>query len=809
MKPDGHKKVAEDAGIWRLKMALEQYGISRHIYPSGLDAFYLGNWLADHSQFKDPHGFIAKSIDSKKIQEVLVDIGQNITSLLESTLQSLILELAEKLPVNIDGEREKWIAGFMYESSSIINRMFVVYRIEVVEPFVRFFSANTIDKFIRSLIRYKAYSKFVYPERGRSQEKIDYVVFSKIFDNHYTQYYPHEHLDRPISDSTLSDHTIKKQYSGIQYADNVVTDKYLYKYIEDAIKVIVGQLHDLDMNWAKPLLSDRPPIDRSSMDWHIGLSNLGRVLHLIEDFFAHSNFVETIIMNRSSSEIRQIFYDTILLKKALSGKQISWQDQKSIDNSIESVSKVRKRLKKYSLSADFLYDKRAPLEEDESIVTGYFDGQDTIIAIIEAIIDGLTKDKDDSEEFLYELLQEIFENILEYEIKVIQSITGALSENQLQRETAAFRTYLKKLRAEKISKIQKHNTILKEDLVIIITAIFSLLIVLAKILLIFIYLEMLIKKRQEEFQKYITPGIPIQKAAFEWFKDHIVETIGKYIVKRLLKSSIGALDEYYNPVKVILDHLGKNRIGSHSLLAKDLPQEPLYAEMFNCAKTVHLLVVDAMCRWSDEKWKDNKNTPEWIDWEHLLFSFLRHPKTMTPKTRIVKQEIVETYIYLTKGNETFETIFNENVDKVVFSFEYFLYVNSIPIPYLYDLPGGTEVNLPILKTILERTGRAFAIGNNKYQLKPNLHIKIPYLSEIKVELPDKAVWYDSVIMLSSKEWTQFMNNYINDRQNYYDNTKTLNNLYNYEFISEADTTNRIKLYADLKAKLNNAYNAKW
>ncbi|MBL0007121.1 MAG: hypothetical protein IPP25_08020 [Saprospiraceae bacterium] len=58
MKPDGHSKVAEEAGIWRFKIALESPQMPQNTYPSGLDAFYLGNWLADLSQVKDPHGIL-------------------------------------------------------------------------------------------------------------------------------------------------------------------------------------------------------------------------------------------------------------------------------------------------------------------------------------------------------------------------------------------------------------------------------------------------------------------------------------------------------------------------------------------------------------------------------------------------------------------------------------------------------------------------------------------------------------------------------------------------------------------------------
>jgi hypothetical protein len=53
MKAKGHKRVKEELGIWRLQKALEGYGISENSCPSGLYAFYLGNWLTDYSLFED------------------------------------------------------------------------------------------------------------------------------------------------------------------------------------------------------------------------------------------------------------------------------------------------------------------------------------------------------------------------------------------------------------------------------------------------------------------------------------------------------------------------------------------------------------------------------------------------------------------------------------------------------------------------------------------------------------------------------------------------------------------------------------
>jgi hypothetical protein len=819
MKPDGHKKVAEEAGIWRLKKALESYGISGNTYPSGLDAFYLGNWLADHSQFRDDaHGIIPKrfgDVDKKsKLHASLLEVGQSIVSALESNMLTIGLDVADKLSIKKE-EKEIWIANFFYDVSSSFNKIFEVYRDEIVNPLGSLFSTTSVNIFLQSLIRYKAYSKFVYNGPGK-QPKIDPAVFFKIFDKHYTQYLPHEHLDRPVSSQTIPSHTKEKSIPDIEYADKEEDEKSIYKYMEDAIKVVAGQLHELDKEWAKPLLSDSPPIEQSNYEWHLRLSDLGRSLHLLEDFFAHSNFVEVAIMGKSSKEIKNLFYDKAILEKALRGIKITAHEQKKIENNEERVRKVYKRLLTYSLSSDALYKENLKLQDEVNIVTGYFDGPDALVAVFEAIIDFIKhftkKDKENPDSFLDQLWQNIFEDMLKYEIKTLTSINEFFTDDKLKAETDLFKDYINAIRNNRTEEV-KRTPFLAADLAIIIASLFDAMYKAAKLLLIFIYLAKLIMKRKEEFEKLealaAVGEIPVAGIAVKWFTGKFGETFRKYLAKEMLQSGITFLDDNYDPLKAIFDWLGKNRIGSHSLLAKDLPQEPLYNEMFNCAKTVHFFVIDAMCRWSDEKWKNNKNNPEWIDWEDLIFHFLRHPKKMSATTQVVKREIYAMKPYLTKDKETFDSIFTALVkEKQEFSIDYLLQINNIPVSYLHGTSGGTPLDVLALRNYLITTNKAFPAGKDNYQLKPGLEINIPFITSVNVELPDKAVWYDSIMQLDSQGWSKFFEEFMKDRKNYYDNSQTANKLYTYKFLSDDECLNKINTYSKLKTELKEAYNKK-
>ncbi|MBK6904808.1 MAG: hypothetical protein IPH04_18880, partial [Saprospirales bacterium] len=75
---------------------MENHGFSGKEYPSGLEAFYLGNWLADHSQFKDPHGIIANFTNKSKIKEFLKEQGISLLTVVKNGVILHLRDLAYK-----------------------------------------------------------------------------------------------------------------------------------------------------------------------------------------------------------------------------------------------------------------------------------------------------------------------------------------------------------------------------------------------------------------------------------------------------------------------------------------------------------------------------------------------------------------------------------------------------------------------------------------------------------------------------------------------------------------------------------------
>jgi len=811
VKPDGHSKVAEEAGIWRFKIALESPQMPQNTYPSGLDAFYLGNWLADLSQVKDPHGILeaATKRGNTTIKKVVSENVLKLKPLIEESLGSFIIDYINELPKVSKEKKELWTSETLRYLKIEIKELFDLVEEEIVNKLDLFITSKKINEFIKHLIHFKAYVKFVRPENGKSREKIQYDIFNKIFNIYFTQYYPHEHLDRPDSKLTLKEHSIST-HTGIHYADKVDDEREnVYKYIVDAIKVIIGQLHELDKEWAKPLFSGKERIDFSSEEWQLGLSKFGHILHLIEDFFAHSNFIEIAVLNINANEISEMFLNNALQNKATSRNQLSDEEIKKIEWITDNVLKFKKRLEKYH-AQETPFPNGQDIEDN--IVTGYFDVQEAFLAIFDSILNLIVPKSDNDKTAVDKIFSEFMDTMFEITIKLINEFKPLVTVGSSIKMVTIFRNALHDVKENIINShlhtISTHSTI-KKDIGKIITSLFSAMDSCGVVFVRFIRLIKNVLSRLSDFDStfgVITKSIETLLQSYSFL---INATFGVYRISKTLNFSASSLIEVESISKILFTRINSNRIGSHSLLSKDMPDSPLYKEMFNCAKTVHWHIVDAMVRWSDEKWIKSTPKQEWIDWEKLIFHFLGHPGFLIKGNKVLNKEVVETALHLTDGTETLESIYLNNVtDKTYFSFDTFLFYNNIPISYLADLPGGVRIDYALLKAYLKFVGMAEEDLDSNLILKPSLRILIPNRTEIKVVLPSESVWYDGILKLNSVEWKNYFNIYIKDRKNYYDNQSTLNNLYTYEYIDTKEMKNKIINYNKLRLNLEKIYNQK-
>lgn len=119
-------------------------------------------------------------------------------------------------------------------------------------------------------------------------------------DGILNQYYPNVHLDRKPSLEKIKNVGLGIIKSSLakkrDFVDtNLSEDNLRYKYLDDYIVVIAGKLTEISKEWVIDGLLKGKPI--SKQDYLMLLPKLGHTLHGVEDFFAHSNFVELCVYN--------------------------------------------------------------------------------------------------------------------------------------------------------------------------------------------------------------------------------------------------------------------------------------------------------------------------------------------------------------------------------------------------------------------------------------------------------------------------------------------------------------------------------
>lgn len=123
-------------------------------------------------------------------------------------------------------------------------------------------------------------------------------------------YYPVDHLDRPFAmkhleydrsraeEDELDGPLTKQSYIDRRLHSPAETggEKFhIYQYLYDFLDVVATKLTDLNLKWVKNSFVDGNETD--SRQTALYAARLGQTLHGVEDFFAHSNFLELLVDN--------------------------------------------------------------------------------------------------------------------------------------------------------------------------------------------------------------------------------------------------------------------------------------------------------------------------------------------------------------------------------------------------------------------------------------------------------------------------------------------------------------------------------
>ena len=259
MEASAHEKIAE-----HLKPIIKKY------FPDyTLATFYAGNWLTDMSQVVAPVDF------AELLVETLNDAQDG----------------SPRIP---------------YDMVTTQFRQFVHDAFGNPIP-----ENSRLIEFLTGLI-YNMYCLKFMDEQ--SPEICD--ALQKIWDTNFTQYFPHEHLDR----------WPKNTYAA--------GNRGLYAGLDDHIDYIIEQMTLIEKEWVAITNLKKEPFQL--------LAKLGHVMHAVEDFFAHTNFIEQAYTRELGSE-----------------------GLKSVFN--------KKKLEKIKLRRTDPYSKR----ETKVVFSGSFDGEDS------------------------------------------------------------------------------------------------------------------------------------------------------------------------------------------------------------------------------------------------------------------------------------------------------------------------------------------------------------------------------------------------------------------------------------------------
>jgi len=207
----------------------------------------LGNWLTDFSQFKDPTAYT----------------GAKLTVWRRGRAAKF-------------GLRVPLIADLVVDFDRYLDRLFG--RPEGDER------GGQISLYMRNLVLAVTIEKF-----RRSPLDLDPTEIEQIYNSHFSQYYPHEHLDFPPGEhgrlrGNDSASTRPKHTCGPTPPPGT---RQITSYLDDDLEYVSNLLSLVEKNWVQTQAAPSNTLQRHEL-----LARFGHASHAIEDFFFHSNFME-------------------------------------------------------------------------------------------------------------------------------------------------------------------------------------------------------------------------------------------------------------------------------------------------------------------------------------------------------------------------------------------------------------------------------------------------------------------------------------------------------------------------------------
>lgn len=342
MNTDRHERITRTrhGGLDEIRAGFERIG-RRDVR---LEAFFLGNWINDLSQVIDPPAFPLDEEERDAVKETIrAALGELSTAIQRATANGGMERIGRRLRTFVNEVNSDLQIGLdrLLGSTGGDPRNTLLY------------------DHLRDVSRFAGYFKFVHPERPGGSPRMDFGAYKAVFDHTrlrlgtrpepfeagFTQYYPHEHLDRPPAPEERH----SKYASGLSRGGTP-----MYDYLKKDLKILAGTWSWVEREWAQPIFDLGEPFDDTNPDWNIRLAIFGKAMHMAEDFYAHSNFVE-LAAGSLSRRFQQDALPTRRHRETAIHRLQRWAPgtQRGAHGGIEI-----------------------------NVVTGYFDGKDFLFALV-------------------------------------------------------------------------------------------------------------------------------------------------------------------------------------------------------------------------------------------------------------------------------------------------------------------------------------------------------------------------------------------------------------------------------------------
>jgi hypothetical protein len=810
MDTKGHHAVLDEAAAARLRRAFDEAGAPA----IDLQPLFLGNWLADLSQVNDPRSDLAGQI-ARDLRRDLAAQYAPIKARLAAALKEAQAKVQADLPranpqaqpASLTGPEASQLTPPSGAGDIVLDKVLKLAELQIkrvidaTQAIVESCStdqpgagqSSSFGEELISLVSVVGYCKFAHPDPAHGRKGIPFPVYRRIFKELCRQYFPHEHLDRPLcaasygpqceavwGPSLAAERDRLYASARAQGAEN----RHLYGYLVDDRLILAGRLAAIDRNWARPALSFG---GLSEEDHQIWLARLGHTLHGVEDFFAHSNFIEHALSAQGPGALRS----ALSIRKTRTAGSPAGADLAAI--------KVDRRLKRYVPGLESSDDHTVHARED-FVVTGYFDSWDTVNSLLhigEELIRPRVEALGVTDALAVVVIKEAGKAYLkETGIDDILDFFGMLTKNpeetfeaKASRAVAGVVEYFSEAailerQASELTKGQQVPEGYLEN-----PAEFSPSTVVMKV-----QEDPILGTLPEPLIRTLAVAVlglvrTVKVGQEGWTTYKALRTLDEFAAnpagfllkpllegrhKLLLRAALGIVIQLVaKPALVRLNYLlleelhemfRADRIGCHSLLAKDTPVEPLFDQMFACARHVDWFATDALCRWADTEWA-GKTSPEntWIRWDDLLGFFLRSPID-TPRAAVrrasARRHPSAVRYTVTNEDETFSSVYqrvsaNLGPGRLPGSYEDMIRANLTNFDtsglLRRDPVAGYEVNERGLPEAIELAGLGVRRATT-YTLLRGLSLTIPIFLVVPVDVVDQRDWYSDAMEMSDEAW---------------------------------------------------------